>query len=131
MHPELIKDPPPLYCLPPPPSPFSNFVQPPLHTFLSPPTSTPTVLSVFLFLWLNGWSRHIWCAILCNDNMDLHMSSLVTLAPEGTWYVFYATRHQVYGGLKYNVVFTGTLIWYHRHISTDIILRGQWTDTPI
>ena len=31
--------------------------------------------------------------------MDLHISSLGTLVPEGTWCVFYATRHQVYWGL--------------------------------
>ena len=58
----------------------------------------------------------MWCAILLNDNMDLHMSSLGTLVPEGPWYVFYAARCQVYGGLIYNVVF----YWY-----PDITLRGQ------
>ena len=46
---------------------------------LLPSTPTPTVLSVALFLWLNGWFCHIWCAILPNDNIDLHMSSLGTL----------------------------------------------------
>ena len=53
-------------------------------------------LSVVLFLWLNGWSLHIWFAILLNDNMDLHMSSLGSLVPEGPWCVFYITRHHVY-----------------------------------
>ena len=74
-----------LYCLLLPP--FSNFVQ-----ILSPLlflTSTPTALSVVLFLWLNGWSCHIWCAILLSDNM------------------FYATRHHVYWGLTYVVFY-----WY-------------------
>ena len=33
-------------------------------TSLSPETPTSTVLSVVLFLWLNGWSHYIWCAIL-------------------------------------------------------------------
>ena len=60
---------------------------PPPHTSLSLQTPTPTVLSVVLFLWQNGWSHHIWCAILLNDNMDLHMFSLGTLVPEGSWYV--------------------------------------------
>ena len=32
---------------------------PPHHS--TPPTHT--VLSAVLFLWLNGWFRHIWCAI--------------------------------------------------------------------
>ena len=81
----------PLYCLP----------------------STPRVLSVVLFLLLNGWSRHIWCAVLLNDNMDLHMSSLGTLLPEGPWCVFYATRCQVYCGLTHSVVF----YWYFNFIS--------------
>ena len=31
---------------------------------LSPPTSSHTVLSVVLFLWMNGWSCHIWCVVL-------------------------------------------------------------------
>ena len=94
-------------------------------TSLSSPTSTATVLSVVLFLWLNGWSRHIRCAILLNDNIDLFMSSLGTLVPEGPGYVFYATRRQVYRGLTHNVVFTGTLIWYHKHRITHSTLRAQ------
>ena len=56
-------------------SPFSNFVQPPS---LLPKTPTSTSYSVVLFLWLNGWSRHIWSAILLNGIMDVHMSSLKT-----------------------------------------------------
>ena len=48
---------------------------------LQPP---PPLFSVVLFLWLPGWSRHIWCAILLNGNMDLLMSSLGTLVPEKT-----------------------------------------------
>ena len=66
-------------------------------TSLSPPTSTSTVLLVVLFLWLNVWSHHIWCAILLNDNM--------VLVPEGPWCVFYAARRQVYWGLTHIVVF--------------------------
>ena len=48
-----------------------------------------------LLLWLNGWSSYIWCVILVNDIMDLFMSSLGTLVPEGPCCVFYATRRQV------------------------------------
>ena len=51
--------------------------------------------------------RHIWCAILLNDIMDLHMSSF------GSWCVFYATRRQVCWGLTHNVVFC----WYSNLIS--------------
>ena len=79
---------------------------------LSPQNPTPTVFSVVLFLWLNGLSRHIWCAILLNDNMDLQMLRLGTLVPEGPWCVFYATRRQVYWGLEH-VVFN----WYSNLIS--------------
>ena len=43
---------------PPPPSSLPCHLQP----------LSPTALCVFLFLWLNGWSHHIWCAILRNDN---------------------------------------------------------------
>ena len=82
---------------PPPPLPFS--------TFLSPPTLNATALSVIIFLWINEWSRHIWYTILLNDNMDLQMSSLPTLVPEGPWFVFYATRQQFYWGMTHNVVF--------------------------
>ena len=83
---------------------------------LSPPTPTPTGLSVVLFLWINGWSSHVWCAILLNYNMDLHMSGLCTLVPEGPWCVFYVTRRQVYWGLTHVVVF----YWY-----SDLISRTQ------
>ena len=41
------------------------------------PTPTPTVYSVVLFLWLNGWSRHIWCTILLNDNNGSTCRALV------------------------------------------------------
>ena len=63
----------PLYC---PPSLFQILSNPPS---LSNPNPTPTTHFVFFFLWLNGWSRHIWCAILLDDVMDIHMSSLRTL----------------------------------------------------
>ena len=65
---------------------------------------------------------HIWCAILLNDNIDMYVSSLGTLVPEGPWYLFYATRCQFYWGLAYNVVFQ----WYsdlishtHKHKNTQ------------
>ena len=102
----------PLYCLTN--TPFSNCSHPPsqhTRTSLSSQTSTPAVLSVVLFLWLNGWSHYIWCAILLNDDMDLHMWSLLgNLVPEGTWCVSYATRCKVDSGLTNNVVF----YWYSR-----------------
>ena len=83
----------------------------------------PTVLSAVLFLWLNGWSHHVWCAILLNDNMDIHMSTLGTVVPEEPWCVFYATRRHVYWGLTHNVIF----YWYSdlmSHTQTRSTLRG-------
>ena len=88
---------------------FQIFSNPPPS--LSPPTPTTTAVSVVLFLGLNGWSHHI-----LSDIMDLHMSSLVTLVPEGPLCVFYALRHQVYWGLTHNVFFC----WY-----SDLISHAQ------
>ena len=92
-------------------SPFSNFIEPlpsplppPPLTSLSPPTPIPTDFSIFLFLWLNRWSCHIW--------MHLHMSSLGTLVPEGPWCMFYATRHK-FAEVWHIMCFYCTLIWYH------------------
>ena len=51
------------------------------HTSLSPAIFTDR--SVVLFLWLNGWQCKMWCVILLNDNMDLHISRLGSLASEG------------------------------------------------
>ena len=114
----------PLYCLPL----LFQFFSQPSSTSLSPPTPTSTVLSVVLFLWLNGWSRHIWCANLLNDNMDLHMSNLGTLVPERPWCVFYGTKCQVCWGLTNHVGSD----WYFvlipltfKHINTPSILRGH------
>ena len=81
------------------PLPFNFFpthLPPSLPCHLQPP---PLLFSAVLFLWLNGWPNQIWCAILFNDNMDLHMSSFGTLVPKGPWCVFYATRCQVYCSL--------------------------------
>ena len=64
LTPLFYEDPP---ILPTPP--FSNFIQPhPLSCRLQPPPP-----SVALFLWLNGWSRHIWCTILLNEIMVIIM----------------------------------------------------------
>ena len=79
----------------------------------SPPMFNPTALFNVLFLWLNGWSCHIWCVILLSRIMDLYMSSLGTLVPEVPYFVFYATRRQVYWGLTHNVFFC----WYSESIS--------------
>ena len=101
--------------------PFQILSNPPL----SPPTPTPTVLSVVLSLWLNGWSRHIWCAILLNDSRDLHMSSLGTLVPEGPRCAFYATKQGVKVPEVWHILwfFTGTQILYQTHTHTHTHAR--------
>ena len=58
------------------PTPFSNFVQPPLSATFNP---THNAHSVVLFILLNGWSHHIWCATFLNDIIDVQMLSLRTL----------------------------------------------------
>ena len=125
-NPVILWRPPPHPNIAYPHTPFSNFVHtPPTPTSLSPPPPAPTVFSVAMFLWLNGWSRHIWCAILLNDNMDLYMSSLGTLVPEGPWCVFHETRRQVYWSLTHSVVF----YWYSDLIS--IAHNTQHTQAPV
>ena len=64
------------------------FLRRPCH--FEPPT--PTVLSVVVFLYLSGQSRHIWCAILLDDNMDLHMSSLGNIVPKEPWCLFQCNK---------------------------------------
>ena len=69
---------------------------PPTPSFSVTFNHHPTALSIVLFLWLNGWLCHIWCAILLNDIMDLPMLSLDSLRtlvllyldPKGPWCVF-------------------------------------------
>ena len=125
--PYFMKSPLLIYCLRPP---FSNAIHP-SPTSLSPQTPTTTVRSVVMFLWLNGWPWHNWCAILHNGNMIIwiyNMSRLGTLVLEWPWFVFYATRRQVYWGLTHNVVF----YWYSDLIShTQTHKHTQHTQGPV
>ena len=63
------------------------------------------------------WSCHIWCAILLNDYMDRHMSSLGTLVPEGLWCAIYAARRQVYTHTNMHSTFRGHPVDRHTHIN--------------
>ena len=116
-----------LYCLSllfktlstPPPSP--QLLPCPCHLQPSP----PLFFLLSSVLWLNGLLRHIWYVVLFNYNMDLHMSSLGTLVPEGTLCVFYAAKRQVYWGLIHNVVF----YWYSN--STSQNKHTQHTQEPV
>ena len=76
---------------------------PPLPCHLQP--SSPLLFLLFCLFWVNEWSQHIWCAVLLNENMDMHTSNLDTLVPEGSWCLFYVTRCHVYWSLTDNVVF--------------------------
>ena len=81
-----------------------------------PPRLQPPPTLLFLFPCVYGWMGHraTFYASFYLIIMDLHISSLDNLVPEGDrlWCVFYATRHQVYWGLTH-VIFASTLIWYH------------------
>ena len=99
-----------LYCLLPSIQILSNtphFPVTPCYTpLLAPnPNPHPTVIYVVRFLCYFCCPVCYLFAILLNDNMDLHMLSLGTLVSEGPWFVFYATRHQVYRGLAHNMFF--------------------------
>ena len=95
----------PLYCL----LPFFKFrpTPTPLPCHLQPPL---TVLYVVLFLWLNGWSCHIWCAILLNDNM--WRTLMCVLCIKASSWPRFDTWHE------FLLVFTGTLIWYRTNKHT-------------
>ena len=81
-------------------APFWNVVHPPpqLLCHLQPPPPLFSLLSCF-FSWMGD---HATFDVLFN-NIDLHMSSLGSLVPEGPWCVFYAIRHQVYWGLTHTI----------------------------
>ena len=99
--------------------PFFKFCSTLPPTSVTYPTPIPTIFSVALFLWLNGWSSHIWCAVLLNDNIDLHMSSLGTLVSEVLWCVLC----QFYWGLTHNVVFyqySDLISHTHKHTHTTL-----------
>ena len=67
-----------------------------------------------------------WCAVSLSI-MDLCMSSLGTLVPEGPWCVFYATRCQVYWGLAHNVVLL-LILWFDiTHTNTHTYTKTQYT----
>ena len=123
--PPILPTPPSIFQISP--LPLHPLLHPP-STSLSPPTLTTIILSLVIFLWLNGWSHHIWRAIILNANMDIHMSSLVTLVPVGPSFVFYVTRHQVYWGLTHNAVF----YWYSNLIShTQTCKHTQHTQRSV
>ena len=96
-----------------------------LSSHALPPLFCPTLtaLSFVFFGWMGD--RATFGVILLNDIIDLYMLSLGTLVTEGPWFVFYATRHQVYLGLTHNVFFC----WYsdlisHTYTQTQTV-RGQ------
>ena len=102
------------------PTPFFQILpNPSPPNSLLPPTPTPTAHSVVLFLWLNGWSRHIWCAILLNDIMDVHMSNLGTLM-----HILWVHTMSL---LSWHVMwlFAGTLIWSDTHTHTHTHSTAQ------
>ena len=108
-----------------PPPFFFKFCPPLLLLPFSSPTPTLTVLSVVLFLWLNSWSHYIWCAILLNDNMDLHILSLGTRGTVMCVFVFYATKCQVYWVLTGKCGFLLVPIHFLSHTQTHSAFSFQ------
>ena len=87
----------PLYWLPP----FLKFCPTPLPRYLQP---LPPLL--FLMSCFFGWvGDRATFDVLFYDVMDLYMSTVGTLVPEGPYYVFYAGRCHVFWDLTRNVVF--------------------------
>ena len=72
---------------------FSTFGQP------SPSWNLPVTSNLHSHCPFCSSVSLVDCVITPHDNVDLHISSLGTLVPEGTRCVFSATRHQVYWGL--------------------------------
>ena len=106
--------------------PFSNFVKWNHHHPLpTHPTKPFPTLFVVLFLWRNGWLCHIWCVILLNDIMDLHVLSLVPSNTRTLWCGF-CNKASVYWGWTYDVLFCyySDLI-SHKQTKTHSTHRGQ------
>ena len=96
----------------------------------SPPNFTSAV-NFWSLVCLTEWviMPHLMCYFSFDDIMVLYMSCFGTLVPERPCYMFDATRNQVYWSLTHNVIFSGTLIWYHKHIYTHKDI--QHTQGPI
>ena len=84
------------------------YEDPPLLTTPLPPTPPLLILLFCFFGWMGD--RATIDALLF-----LMISRMYKCWASGTWCMFYTKRCQVYWGLKHDVVFAGTLIWYHTH----------------
>ena len=82
----------------------------------SPPITLSPAFFVALFLWLNGWSHHIWFVVLLNDFMQLCLSSLDTVVPEGLTVCFMQQGITFTKIGEKMQIFTSTLILYLSHI---------------
>ena len=87
----------------------------------------PAALFVALFHWLNRWLCHIWCVILLNTIMDLHMLSLSTLVPKDFDVCFMKQGVTFTEVWHIMWLFASTLIWYHTDTQTKThsTLRDQ------
>ena len=91
------------------------------------PTSTPTALFVALFLWLNWWSRNIWCYFTYWYYGSTHIEPCYISTRRTLLLVLYNKVSRCWG-LTHNVVFC----WYsdlipHRLKNKDT----QHTQGPI
>ena len=98
---------------PSPPLPPILWISPFIdYPFASNPT---TAHSVVLFLWLNGWSRDIWCASFLNDVMDVQMSSFRTLMHVLCHKVSSLLRPDTWCGFLLVLWFDNTHTTKHKH----------------
>ena len=87
--------------------PFLIYEDPPILPILSfsnfydTAKPLPTIF-VVSFLWQNGWLCQIWCVILLNDIMNLHVLSLVPSTTRVLWCVL-CNRASVNWDLTYDV----------------------------
>ena len=118
------RDPNPLYYKDPP---YFAYPHPPFFfkfwTVPHPITSIPTALFIALFCWLNGWLRHIWCVILLNDIMDLHIRSLGTMYQKDHIVCF------MQQGVKFTEVSQNVIFYWYSVLWFDITSTHKISST--
>ena len=86
---------------------FSSFVH---------PLTTHTALIIAFFFLTEGWLWHIWCIILLNDIMDLHMLSLGTVVLKDFAVCFMQQDVKFTEVWQIMWLFISTQNWYHTHM---------------
>ena len=113
---QRVPNPPILWRLPIMPTPLFKFCPTPTFAVASNLHPHCSFQLSYFFGWMGDYATF---GVPLIAIMDLHMSNLGTLVPEGPCYVFYATRCQVYWGL-WHMFFCwySDLISHTSHINT-------------